>query len=109
MGLGSLERPAGCGCEALGSSGPADSYGCTGNQDGRACGSGSWPSVGRSGRNSRYGQSRNLVWVGFDNQAASMSTRGINIIVPNSNYYIQYDHPQVVIDAIDQAVSIAGG
>jgi len=38
-----------------------------------------------------------------------MSTRGINIIVPNSNHYIQYDHPQVVIDAIDQAVSIAGG
>jgi pimeloyl-ACP methyl ester carboxylesterase len=52
---------------------------------------------------------RTLLWEGFHNQVASMSTRGINIIVPNSNHYIQYDHPQVVIDAINQAVSIARG
>ena len=52
---------------------------------------------------------KTLLWEGFHNQVASMSTRGINIIVPNSNHYIQYDHPQVVIDAVDQAVSIARG
>lgn len=39
---------------------------------------------------------------------STVATRGINI-VPNSNHYIQYDHPQVVIDAINQAVSIARG
>ena len=50
-----------------------------------------------------------LLWEGFPHQVASMSTRGINIIVPNSNHYIQYDHPQVVIDAVDQTVSIARG
>jgi len=36
-----------------------------------------------------------------------MSTRGVNEIVPNSGHYIQYDHPQVVIDAVNQAVAIA--
>jgi len=52
---------------------------------------------------------KTLRWEEAHTQVASMSTRGINIIVPNSNHYIQYDHPQVVIDAINQAVSIARG
>lgn len=36
-----------------------------------------------------------------------MSTRGINIIVPNSGHYIQYDQPQIVVDAINEAAILA--
>ena len=51
---------------------------------------------------------RTLLWEGLHTEVAGMSSRGINIIVPDSTHYIQYDKPQVVIDAIGQAVSIAG-
>jgi pimeloyl-ACP methyl ester carboxylesterase len=50
---------------------------------------------------------RTLLWEGLHLDVAAMSTRGINVIVPDSGHYIQYDHPQVVIDAIEQAVAIA--
>lgn len=50
---------------------------------------------------------RTLLWESLHLEIAAMSTRGVNEIVPNSGHYIQYDHPQVVIDAIDQALSIA--
>lgn len=50
---------------------------------------------------------RTLLWESLHLDVAAMSTRGVNEIVPNSGHYIQYDHPQVVIDAIDQALSIA--
>nr|WP_240733970.1 alpha/beta hydrolase [Dyella soli] len=50
---------------------------------------------------------RTLLWEDMHTQVASMSTRGINIIVPHSGHYIQFDKPQVVIDAIEQAVGIA--
>ncbi|HKR75329.1 MAG TPA: alpha/beta hydrolase [Rhodanobacter sp.] len=50
---------------------------------------------------------RTLLWESLHLDIAAMSTRGVNEIVPNSGHYIQYDHPQVVIDAIDQALSIA--
>lgn len=52
---------------------------------------------------------RTLLWEGLHTQVAAMSTRGINIIVPNSSHYIQYDHPQIVVDAVSQAVEIARG
>lgn len=42
-------------------------------------------------------------------QSASVSIRGINIIVPYSAHYIQYDKPQVVIEPIGQTDSIAVG
>jgi len=29
--------------------------------------------------------------------------------VPNSKHYIQYDHPQVVVDTVLEAVSISRG
>jgi hypothetical protein len=38
---------------------------------------------------------------------SAMSTCGVNEIVPNSGHCIQYGRPQVVIDAVDQAVNIA--
>lgn len=50
---------------------------------------------------------RTLLWEDMHTQVAAMSTRGINIIVPNSTHYIQLDRPQVVIDAVLQAVNIA--
>lgn len=50
---------------------------------------------------------RTLLWEGLHTKVAAMSTRGINIIVPNSSHYIQYDHPQIVVDAVFQAMNIA--
>ncbi|MEW9570957.1 alpha/beta fold hydrolase [Rhodanobacter sp. Si-c] len=50
---------------------------------------------------------RTLLWESLHLDVAAMSTRGVNEIVPNSGHYIQYDHPQVVIDAVNQAVAIA--
>lgn len=46
---------------------------------------------------------RTLSWEGMHTRVAAMSTRGINIIVPDAGHYIQYGKPQVVIDAVDQA------
>lgn len=46
---------------------------------------------------------RTLSWEGMHTRVAAMSMRGINIIVPDAGHYIQYDKPQVVIDAVDQA------
>lgn len=50
---------------------------------------------------------RTLSWEGLHNELAAMSTRGINIVVPGAGHYVQYDRPQVVIDAVAQAVAIA--
>jgi pimeloyl-ACP methyl ester carboxylesterase len=48
-----------------------------------------------------------LVWEDMHTEVAAMSTHGINEIVPHAGHYIQYDRPEIVIDAIDQAISIA--
>lgn len=50
---------------------------------------------------------RTLSWEGMHTRVAAMSTRGINIIVPESGHYIQYEHPQIVIDAVRQALAIS--
>ena len=50
---------------------------------------------------------RTLLWESLHLDVASMSSRGISIIVPHSGHYIQYDRPQVVIDAVDEVVAIA--
>ncbi|NID15144.1 alpha/beta hydrolase [Luteibacter yeojuensis] len=49
---------------------------------------------------------KTLSWEGLHLRVAAMSTRGINEIVPDAGHYIQYDKPQVVIDAVNQAVRI---
>jgi hypothetical protein len=36
-----------------------------------------------------------------------MSTRAVNMIVPGADHYIQFDHPQVVIDAVIQPIKIS--
>ena len=50
---------------------------------------------------------RTLLWEDLHSQIAAMSTRGINIIVPNAGHYIQFDRPQIVIDAVIQAVAMS--
>lgn len=52
---------------------------------------------------------RTLLWEELHLEVAAMSTRGVNIIVPNSGHYIPWDHPQVVVDTVLQAVNIARG
>lgn len=47
---------------------------------------------------------RTLSWETMHNEVAAMSTRGINAIVPGAGHYIQYDRPQVVIDAVENVV-----
>jgi pimeloyl-ACP methyl ester carboxylesterase len=50
---------------------------------------------------------RTLLWEDMHNQVAAMSTHGINLIVPRSGHFVQYDRPEIVIDAVNQAVAIA--
>ena len=50
---------------------------------------------------------RTLLWESLHTELAAMSTRGVNVIVPNTGHYIQYERPQVVIDAVRQAVMLA--
>lgn len=50
---------------------------------------------------------RTLLWEAMHNEVAAMSTRGINIIVPGTGHEIQFDKPQVVVDAVSQALHIA--
>jgi pimeloyl-ACP methyl ester carboxylesterase len=50
---------------------------------------------------------RTLIWEDLHNQVAAMSTRGINAVVPHADHYIQFDRPQVVVDAVNQAIFIA--
>jgi pimeloyl-ACP methyl ester carboxylesterase len=49
---------------------------------------------------------RTLLWEDLHLQIAALSSRGVNEIVPNSGHFIQYDRPQVVIDAVNQALVI---
>lgn len=53
------------------------------------------------------GDQRTLLWEQLHSQIAAMSTRGINIIVLNAGHYIQFDRPQIVVDAVFQVVAIS--
>jgi pimeloyl-ACP methyl ester carboxylesterase len=48
-----------------------------------------------------------LLWEDMHNEVAAMSTHGVNEIVPRSGHLIQFDRPEIVIDAINQVISIA--
>jgi hypothetical protein len=50
---------------------------------------------------------RTMVWEQMHNEVAAMSTHGVNWIVPRSSHIINYDRPEIVIDAIEQALAIA--
>lgn len=45
-----------------------------------------------------------FAWNTAHDQTAKLSTRGVNRIVPDSNHYIQIDHPTAVVDAIDAVI-----
>jgi len=47
---------------------------------------------------------KNYLWVELHDDIAALSTRGVNEIVPGASHYIQFDKPQVVIDAIRHVV-----
>ena len=50
---------------------------------------------------------RTVAWEQMHNEVAAMSTHGINVIVPRAGHLVQYDRPEIVIDAIRQALAIA--
>jgi pimeloyl-ACP methyl ester carboxylesterase len=63
----------------------------------------------RTGESQNERNRKTLSWEGLHLRVAAMSTRGVNEIVPDAGHYIQYDKPQVVIDAVNQAVWISRG
>jgi pimeloyl-ACP methyl ester carboxylesterase len=46
-------------------------------------------------------------WKAGHDELASRSTHGSNIVVPDSSHYIQLDHPDAVIQAIEQVLKMA--
>lgn len=50
---------------------------------------------------------RTVTWEQMHNEVAAMSTHGVNEIVPRAGHLINYDRPEIVIDAIRQALAIA--
>lgn len=50
---------------------------------------------------------RTVMWEQMHNEIAAMSTHGVNEIVPRAGHLINYDRPEIVIDAIRQALAIA--
>jgi len=47
---------------------------------------------------------KNYLWVELHDDIAALSMRGVNEIVPGTGHYIQFDKPNVVIDAIGHVV-----
>lgn len=50
---------------------------------------------------------RTMAWEQLHNEVAAMSTHGVNWIVPRSSHIMNYDRPEIVIDAIQTALAIA--
>ncbi|WP_426701510.1 alpha/beta fold hydrolase [Rhodanobacter sp. Col0626] len=50
---------------------------------------------------------RTATWEQMHNEVAAMSTHGVNEIVPRAGHLINYDRPEIVIDAIHQALAVA--
>ena len=48
-------------------------------------------------------------WTEAQNQKAAMSTNGRLVVVEGSGHYIQFEHPEIVIDAVKQVVTQAQG
>jgi pimeloyl-ACP methyl ester carboxylesterase len=65
------------------------------------------PHAKQQNETQEQGDQRTLLWEDLHCQIAAMSTRGINIIVPNAGHYIQFDRPQIVIDAVNEAIAIS--
>jgi pimeloyl-ACP methyl ester carboxylesterase len=65
------------------------------------------PHAKQQNETQEQGDQRTLLWEELHSQIAAMTTRGINIIVPNAGHYIQFDRPQIVIDAVNEAIAIS--
>jgi pimeloyl-ACP methyl ester carboxylesterase len=65
------------------------------------------PSPARSGFPQAMQDRRNMDWEQYHNEVAAMSTRGVNWIVPRSKHLMNYDRPDIVIEAIHQALAMA--
>lgn len=50
---------------------------------------------------------RNVMKEQMHNELAAMSTHGVNELVPRTGHLINYDRPEIVIDAIHQVLAIA--
>lgn len=50
---------------------------------------------------------RNQVWVEMHDQIAALAERGVNRVVPDSSHSIQFDQPQVVIDAVFEVTKLS--
>lgn len=51
--------------------------------------------------------SENTSWISFQNDIASLSDKSKHIIVRNSTHFIQFDHPETVINAIKELIGTA--
>lgn len=52
-------------------------------------------------------EAKTRVWEELHDQIAALSTRGVNRTVTDTGHYIQFDQPQVVIDAIFEVLDAA--
>ncbi|MGH8214600.1 MAG: alpha/beta hydrolase [Rhodanobacteraceae bacterium] len=50
---------------------------------------------------------KNYLWVELHDEIAALSTRGVNEIIPGAGHYIQFDKPEVVIDAVERTLIAA--
>jgi pimeloyl-ACP methyl ester carboxylesterase len=65
------------------------------------------PSAKGSQETAEMRQAKNVLWMELHDDLARLSTKGINRVVPNAGHYIQFDRPDVVIDAVREVVSAA--
>jgi len=61
--------------------------------------------VGNPGFTAKQSAAMNRAWNAGHDRLAALSTRGTNIVVPDTTHYIQYDRPQAVIDAVKRALA----
>jgi pimeloyl-ACP methyl ester carboxylesterase len=50
---------------------------------------------------------KNALWKDMQDDLAKLSSKGIDILVPGASHYIQFDNPQIVIDAIYEEINEA--
>ena len=65
--------------------------------------------VGNPGFTAEQSVAMNRAWTAGNAKLAALSSRGIQIVVPDAAHYIQYDQPQAVIDAVKKVVTEVRG
>lgn len=64
------------------------------------------PRPPRPGRTQAEQDQRTVLLEAMHNEIAAMSTHGVNAVVPRSGHLVAYDRPEIVIDAIRQALAL---